>query len=159
MDRNLSGIHLKEFLSKYVSRRGHHWKKLGSSEQLGNTEERNDISESAPTENSMRLLITYNVQRHLSDPWNWKLIREGGAVADGAAAAKVNAKLIFVMDKMEKKKKEEEKRGPKMKTIEVVLNDRLGKKVEVKCNEDNTIGDLKKLVAAYSGIRVDKIRI
>ncbi|RHN75952.1 hypothetical protein MtrunA17_Chr2g0326751 [Medicago truncatula] len=32
--------------------------------------------------------------------------------------------------------------------IEVVLNDRLGKKVRVKCNEDNTISDLKKLVAA-----------
>ena len=32
--------------------------------------------------------------------------------------------------------------------IEVVLNDRLGKKVRVKCNEDDTIGDLKKLVAA-----------
>ena len=30
--------------------------------------------------------------------------------------------------------------------IEVVLNDRLGKKVRVKCNEDDTIGDLKKLV-------------
>ncbi|BAF27575.2 hypothetical protein NC651_011796 [Populus alba x Populus x berolinensis] len=27
--------------------------------------------------------------------------------------------------------------------IEVVLNDRLGKKVRVKCNEDDTIGDLK----------------
>ncbi|OMO67445.1 hypothetical protein CCACVL1_20520 [Corchorus capsularis] len=26
--------------------------------------------------------------------------------------------------------------------IEVVLNDRLGKKVRVKCNEDDTIGDL-----------------
>ncbi|KAK1586578.1 hypothetical protein Q3G72_003903 [Acer saccharum] len=28
--------------------------------------------------------------------------------------------------------------------IEVVLNDRLGKKVRVKCNDDDTIGDLKK---------------
>ena len=26
--------------------------------------------------------------------------------------------------------------------IEVVLNDRLGKKVRVKCNEDDTIGDI-----------------
>ena len=32
--------------------------------------------------------------------------------------------------------------------IEVVLDDRLGKKVRVKCNEDDTIGDLKKLAAA-----------
>ncbi|KAK6943815.1 Ubiquitin-like domain [Dillenia turbinata] len=43
--------------------------------------------------------------------------------------------------------------------IEVVLNDRLGKKVRVKCNEDDTIGDLKKLVAAQTGTRADKIRI
>ena len=35
--------------------------------------------------------------------------------------------------------------------IEVVVNDRLGKKVRVKCNEDDTVGDLKKLVAAQIG--------
>lgn len=45
------------------------------------------------------------------------------------------------------------------KMIEVVLNDRLGKKVRVKCNDDDTIGDLKKLVAAQTGTRSDKIRI
>jgi len=43
--------------------------------------------------------------------------------------------------------------------MEVVLNDRLGKKVRVKCNEDDTIGDLKKLVAAQTGTRPEKIRI
>ncbi|KAJ3680226.1 hypothetical protein LUZ60_016504 [Juncus effusus] len=43
--------------------------------------------------------------------------------------------------------------------IEVVLNDRLGKKVRVKCNDDDTIGDLKKLVAAQTGTRPEKIRI
>ena len=43
--------------------------------------------------------------------------------------------------------------------IEVVLNDRLGKKVRVKCNPDDTIGDLKKLVAAQTGTRPEKIRI
>ncbi|KDP44042.1 hypothetical protein JCGZ_05509 [Jatropha curcas] len=45
------------------------------------------------------------------------------------------------------------------KMIEVILNDRLGKKVRVKCNEDDSIGDLKKLVAAQTGTRPDKIRI
>ena len=35
-----------------------------------------------------------------------------------------------------------------MPMIEVILNDRLGKKVRVKCNDDDTVGDLKKLVAA-----------
>nr|CAB3489069.1 unnamed protein product [Digitaria exilis] len=57
----------------------------------------------------------------------------------------------------------EEERGggenPGVKMIEVVLNDRLGKKVRVKCNEDDTIGDLKKLVAAQTGTRPEKIRI
>eukprot|EP00053_Salpingoeca_punica_P003000 m.40648 g.40648 ORF g.40648 m.40648 type:complete len:74 (-) comp11916_c0_seq1:196-417(-) len=41
--------------------------------------------------------------------------------------------------------------------IEVVCNDRLGKKIRVKCNEDDTIGDLKKLVAAQVGTRPEKI--
>ena len=41
--------------------------------------------------------------------------------------------------------------------IEVVCNDRLGKKVNVKCNTDDTIGDLKKLIAAQTGTRWNKI--
>ncbi len=43
--------------------------------------------------------------------------------------------------------------------IEVILNDRLGKKVRVKCNEDDTIGDLKKLAAAQLGTRPEKLKI
>jgi ubiquitin-like protein 5 len=43
--------------------------------------------------------------------------------------------------------------------IEVVLNDRLGKKIRVKCNEDDTVGDLKKLAAAQLGTRSEKIVI
>jgi ubiquitin-like protein 5 len=43
--------------------------------------------------------------------------------------------------------------------IEVVLNDRLGKKVRVKCNSDDTIGDLKVLAAAQLGTRAEKLRI
>ena len=38
-----------------------------------------------------------------------------------------------------------------MSMIEVICNDRLGKKVRVKCNSDDTIGDLKKLIAAQTG--------
>ncbi|KAK3756325.1 hypothetical protein RRG08_038817 [Elysia crispata] len=41
--------------------------------------------------------------------------------------------------------------------LEITCNDRLGKKVRVKCNEDDTIGDLKKLIAAQTGTRADKI--
>ena len=43
--------------------------------------------------------------------------------------------------------------------IEVILNDRLGKKIRVKCNSDDSIGDLKKLVAVQTGTRPEKIRI
>ena len=43
--------------------------------------------------------------------------------------------------------------------IEIVCNDRLGKKIRVKCNHDDTIGDLKKLIAAQIGKRPEKIRL
>jgi len=43
--------------------------------------------------------------------------------------------------------------------IEVICNDRLGKKVRVKCNPEDTIGDLKKLLAAQIGTRPEKLRI
>ena len=43
--------------------------------------------------------------------------------------------------------------------IEVTCNDRLGTKVRVKANSDDTIGDLKKVVAAQAGTRPDKIRL
>ncbi|VDK34338.1 unnamed protein product [Dibothriocephalus latus] len=41
--------------------------------------------------------------------------------------------------------------------IEITANDRLGKKVRVKCNPSDTIGDLKKLIAAQSGTSWDRI--
>ncbi|KAL5012003.1 hypothetical protein ScPMuIL_010554 [Solemya velum] len=41
--------------------------------------------------------------------------------------------------------------------IEITCNDRLGKKVRVKCNADDTIGDLKKLIAAQTGTKSDRI--
>ncbi|PUU75853.1 ubiquitin-related domain-containing protein [Tuber borchii] len=41
--------------------------------------------------------------------------------------------------------------------IEVICNDRLGKKVRVKCDPDDTIGDFKKLVAAQIGTSAEKI--
>lgn len=45
----------------------------------------------------------------------------------------------------------------KMPMIEITCNDRLGKKVRVKCNASDTVGDLKKLVAAQTGTRFEKI--
>ncbi|KAL1229088.1 Alpha-mannosidase 2C1 [Trichinella pseudospiralis] len=41
--------------------------------------------------------------------------------------------------------------------IEITCNDRLGKKVRIKCNTTDTIGDLKKLIAAQTGTRPEKI--
>nr|XP_025727414.1 ubiquitin-like protein 5 [Callorhinus ursinus] len=41
--------------------------------------------------------------------------------------------------------------------IEVVCNTRLGKKVRVKYNTDDTIGDLKKLITAQTGTCGNKI--
>ncbi|XP_023370827.1 ubiquitin-like protein 5 [Otolemur garnettii] len=41
--------------------------------------------------------------------------------------------------------------------IEVVCNSRLGKNVHVKCNIDDTIGDLKKLIAAQTDTCWNKI--
>lgn len=35
----------------------------------------------------------------------------------------------------------------------------LGRKVRVKCEPDDTVGDLKKLVAAQTGTRPEKLRI
>ncbi len=43
--------------------------------------------------------------------------------------------------------------------IEISCNDRLGKKVRVKCNADDSVGDLKKLLAAQIGTRPEKIRL
>ncbi|KAN0059763.1 ubiquitin-like modifier hub1 [Thecaphora frezii] len=44
-----------------------------------------------------------------------------------------------------------------MPLIEVQANDRLGRKVRVKCSPDDTIGDLKKLIAAQTGNPPHKI--
>ena len=41
--------------------------------------------------------------------------------------------------------------GPTLKMIEVIVNDRLGKKVRVKCCSSDTVGDLKKLISAHTG--------
>ena len=41
--------------------------------------------------------------------------------------------------------------------VEIEVNDRLGKKVRVKCSPQDTIGDFKKLVAAQIGTDPKKI--
>ncbi|KAI0002426.1 ubiquitin-related domain-containing protein [Russula compacta] len=44
-----------------------------------------------------------------------------------------------------------------MALIEVIANNRLGHKVRVKCSSDDTVGDLKKLIAAQIGTSSDKL--
>ncbi|XP_043795434.1 ubiquitin-like protein 5 isoform X2 [Apis laboriosa] len=51
----------------------------------------------------------------------------------------------------------ETKQSKIKKMLEITCNDRLGKKVRVKCNPDDTIGDLKKLIAAQTGTHWEKI--
>ncbi|KAA8909685.1 ubiquitin-related domain-containing protein [Sphaerosporella brunnea] len=41
--------------------------------------------------------------------------------------------------------------------IEVICNDRLGRKIRMQCEPDDTIGDFKSLVAAQIGTTADKI--
>ena len=43
--------------------------------------------------------------------------------------------------------------------MEVVVNDRLGQKVRVKCMPDDTIFNLKQLISAHTGVRAEKIRL
>ncbi|KAF7319792.1 Ubiquitin-like protein [Mycena kentingensis (nom. inval.)] len=48
---------------------------------------------------------------------------------------------------------------PQLMPIQVIANDRLGRKVRVKCSGDDTVGDLKKLIAAQTGTDYRKIQL
>lgn len=43
--------------------------------------------------------------------------------------------------------------------IEVVVNDRMGKKQRIKCSPTDTVLQFKKLISAQIGTRPDKIRL
>ncbi|CAO1625433.1 unnamed protein product [Jaminaea pallidilutea] len=43
--------------------------------------------------------------------------------------------------------------------IEITANDRLGRKVRVKCSPEDTVGDLKLLIAAQTGTTASKISL
>ncbi|ORX63034.1 ubiquitin-like protein [Hesseltinella vesiculosa] len=59
--------------------------------------------------------------------------------------------------KMEKPKEKKKKPSLAFRLIELELNDRLGKKVRVKCSPTDTVGDFKKLAAAQLGTDPNKI--
>lgn len=46
-----------------------------------------------------------------------------------------------------------------MEMIEIIANDRIGKKIRVKCFSNDTIYNLKQLIAAHAGTKADKIRL
>ncbi|KAF7726613.1 Ubiquitin-like 5 [Apophysomyces ossiformis] len=56
-----------------------------------------------------------------------------------------------------KKPTEKPKVQPRYNLIELEVNDRLGKKVRVKCSPTDSVGDFKKLVAAQIGTDPNKI--
>ncbi|KAJ7496697.1 ubiquitin-like protein [Mycena latifolia] len=46
-----------------------------------------------------------------------------------------------------------------MALVEIIANDRLGRKVRVKCSPDDTVGDPKKLIAAQTGTDHTKFQL
>jgi len=46
-----------------------------------------------------------------------------------------------------------------MPLIEIIANDRLGRKVRVKCSPEDTVCDLKKLIGAQTGTDHTKIQL
>ncbi|WVF71337.1 ubiquitin-like protein 5 [Kwoniella sp. CBS 6097] len=48
---------------------------------------------------------------------------------------------------------------PQLRFIEVIANDRMGRKVRVKCLPTDTVGDLKRLIAAQTGTTAQKIQL
>ncbi|EIE75403.1 ubiquitin-like modifier hub1 [Rhizopus delemar RA 99-880] len=60
-------------------------------------------------------------------------------------------------ERSSEKPKKVSKKKPSYNLIEVEVNDRLGKKVRVKCAPNDLVGDFKKLVAAQIGTEPDKI--
>lgn len=70
------------------------------------------------------------------------------------------ASLVYpAEERIEGRRGKQEHEDEDDEMIEVVLNDRLGKKVRVKVNASDTVGDLKLLTAAQTGTRPEKLRI
>jgi ubiquitin-like protein 5 len=49
--------------------------------------------------------------------------------------------------------------GKQLEMIEIIANDRVGKKVRVKCFASDTVLNLKQLIAAHIGTKPEKIRL
>lgn len=47
----------------------------------------------------------------------------------------------------------------KIEIIEVVVNDRIGKKLRIKCSPQDTIFNLKQLISGHTGTKPEKLKI
>ena len=68
-------------------------------------------------------------------------------------------KFIININKFEKKKLIKKMDNNKRQMIEIIANDRIGKKVRVKCFPTDTIFNLKQLIAAHIGTKPEKIKL
>merc|ERR1711916_264048 len=99
--------------------------------------------------------------------WKFGTMADLDAAFDALLAEANNSEEERKKEKKRKKKEEEEAKqrkkkrerspepepGKGKKMIEIICNDRLGNKVRVKCHAEETIGNVKKIVAAQSGHR------
>lgn len=67
------------------------------------------------------------------------------------------AKEVNVMDLVREGKLIHNSYAPVL--IEIVVNDRYGKKQRIKCCPNDTVFDFKKLISAQTGTRPEKIRL
>jgi ubiquitin-like protein 5 len=67
------------------------------------------------------------------------------------------AKQVSVMDLVKEGKLVHNSFAPVL--IEVIVNDRMGKKQSIKCRPTDLMGDFKKLISAQIGTRPEKIRL
>ncbi len=103
----------------------------------------------------------------LNDAFDKLLADAQASDQEGESKRRKKDKKKDKKDKKEKKRAKTEAEAPAVvaaaptaaKMIEIVCNDRLGNKVRIKCKADDTIGNVKKIIAAQSGHRADKIRL
>ena len=64
---------------------------------------------------------------------------------------------MYKFNEKEKKIAQNSTLAPYM--IEIIVNDRYGGKERIKCSPKDTISDLKKIIAAYTGTRKERIKL
>ena len=110
-------------------------------------------------------------QRDAHAAFDFSKNRDGTSKSD--YQSKMDEKRQQKEEEWKKKREEDLKNRPKKphelkiqpppasqnRMMEVIVNDRLGQKVRVKCMPEDTIGELKMLISAHTGVRAEKIRL